>query len=160
MVLVGLREAEDVALAGAGVAFHGHILRGAVMLGAQSTAARASRLERKYHAQFIRLRDGRDHFPRFVIDPVVPFDTTGSERTIRMPNEGSRSPAAGVPRPAPNTSPRSEATSPPIPGKAPTPSTPSSTPPPATRGSRPQPEPPPPAPIPLLDGSLSHFHPG
>lgn len=67
------------------LAFYQHVLHSAVLLGAQVTAARASKLERKYHALFIRLRDRRDDYLRFVIDPAVPFDNNASERTIRMP---------------------------------------------------------------------------
>jgi transposase len=62
-----------------------HILRSAVVLGAQATAARASKLERKYHALFVRLRDRRDDYLRFVTDPAVPFDNNAAEQTIRMP---------------------------------------------------------------------------
>jgi len=67
------------------VAFYQHILHSAVVLGAQATTARASKLERKYHALFVRLRDRRDDYLRFVTDPAVPFDNNASERTIRMP---------------------------------------------------------------------------
>ena len=62
-----------------------HMLRSAVVLGAQATAARASKLERKYHALFVRLRDRRDDYLRFVTDPAVPFDNNPAEQTIRMP---------------------------------------------------------------------------
>jgi hypothetical protein len=34
---------------------------------------------------FVRLRDRRDDYLRFVTDPAVPFDNNSSERTIRMP---------------------------------------------------------------------------
>jgi hypothetical protein len=67
------------------VTFYQHALRSAVVLGAQATAARATKLERKYHALFVRLRDRRDDYLRFVTDPAVPFDNNASERTIRMP---------------------------------------------------------------------------
>ena len=67
------------------VAFYLHALRSAVVLGAQATAARASKLERKYHALFRRLRDRRDDYLRFVTDPAVPFDNNRAEQTIRMP---------------------------------------------------------------------------
>jgi transposase len=67
------------------VAFYQHALRSAVVFGVQATAARASKLERKYHALFVRLRDRRDDYLRFVTDPAVPFDNNASERTIRMP---------------------------------------------------------------------------
>jgi transposase len=62
-----------------------HILHSAVVLGAQATAARASKLQRKYHALFVRLRDRRDDYLRFVTDPAVPFDNNPAEQTIRMP---------------------------------------------------------------------------
>jgi transposase len=67
------------------LAFYQHVLHSAVVLGVQATAARASKLERKYHALFVRLRDRRDDYLRFVTDPAVPFDNNASERTIRMP---------------------------------------------------------------------------
>ncbi|GAA2662679.1 IS66 family transposase [Paractinoplanes durhamensis] len=67
------------------LAFYQHVLHSAVVLGVQATAARASKLERKYHALFVRLRDRRDDYLRFVSDPAVPFDNNSSERTIRMP---------------------------------------------------------------------------
>jgi hypothetical protein len=60
-------------------------LRSAVVLGAQTTAARASKLERKHHALFVRLRDRRDDYLRFVTNPAVPFDNHAAEQTIRMP---------------------------------------------------------------------------
>jgi transposase len=64
---------------------HQHVLRSAVVLGAQATAARASTPERKHHALFVRLRDRRDDYLRFVVDPAVPFDNNAAEQTIRMP---------------------------------------------------------------------------
>jgi hypothetical protein len=67
------------------LAFYLHVLRSAVVLGVQATAARASKLERKYHALFVRLRDRRDDYLRFVTDPAVPFDNNRAEQTIRMP---------------------------------------------------------------------------
>jgi transposase len=62
-----------------------HQLRSAVVLGAQATAARSGKLQRKHHALFVRLRDRRDDYLRFVADPRVPFDNNAAERTIRMP---------------------------------------------------------------------------
>ena len=62
-----------------------HILHSAVVLGAQATAERAGKLERKHHALFVRLRDRRDDYLRFVNDPAVPFDNNPGEQTIRMP---------------------------------------------------------------------------
>lgn len=67
------------------VAFYLHVLRSAVVFGVQATAARGSKLERKYHALFVRLRDRRDDYLRFVTDPAVPFDNNRAEQTIRMP---------------------------------------------------------------------------
>lgn len=67
------------------VARYLHILHSAVVLGAQATAARASKLQCKHHALFVRLRNRRDDYLRFVTDPAVPFDNNPAERTIRMP---------------------------------------------------------------------------
>lgn len=67
------------------LARHLHVLRSAVVLGAQATAARATKLERKHHALFARLRDRRDDYLRFITDPRVPFDNNAAEQTIRMP---------------------------------------------------------------------------
>ncbi|GID26289.1 IS66 family transposase [Paractinoplanes brasiliensis] len=67
------------------VAFYQHVLHSAVVFGVDATTARASKLERKYHALFVRLRDRRDDYLRFVTDPAAPFDNNGSEQTIRMP---------------------------------------------------------------------------
>jgi hypothetical protein len=61
------------------------MLHSAVVLGAQATAQRAGKLQRKHHALFVRLRDRRDDYLRFVTDPGVPFDNNPAERTIRMP---------------------------------------------------------------------------
>jgi transposase len=62
-----------------------HLPRSAVVLGAQATAARLGKLQRKHHALFARLRDRRDDYLRFVADPRVPFDNNAAEQTIRMP---------------------------------------------------------------------------
>ncbi|WJK41331.1 IS66 family transposase [Solwaraspora sp. WMMA2056] len=62
-----------------------HLLRSAVVLGAAATATRTDKLHRKYHALFVRLRDRRADYLRFVTDPAVPFDNNPAERTIRMP---------------------------------------------------------------------------
>jgi transposase len=67
------------------VAEQAQLLRSAVVLGAEATAARADSLQRKYHALFVRLRDRREDYLRFVADPRVPFDNNAAERTIRMP---------------------------------------------------------------------------
>lgn len=69
----------------ADLAHHLHTLRSAVVLGAQATAARASKLERKHHALLVRLRDRREDYLRFVTNPAVPFDNNLAEQTIRMP---------------------------------------------------------------------------
>jgi transposase len=67
------------------IAEQAHRLRSAVVLGAQATAARADKLQRKHHALFVRLRDRREDYLRFVTDPAVPFDNNAAEQTIRMP---------------------------------------------------------------------------
>jgi transposase len=69
----------------ADLARHLHVLRSAVVLGAQATAGRATKLERKHHALFVRLRDRRADYLRFVTNPAVPFDNNPAEQTIRMP---------------------------------------------------------------------------
>lgn len=69
----------------AAVAEQEHLLRSAVVLGAQATAARAGKLQAKHHALFVRLRDRREDYLRFVTDPVAPFDNNAAEQTIRMP---------------------------------------------------------------------------
>jgi transposase len=69
----------------ADLAEQAQLLRSAVVLGAEVTAARAGKLQRKYHALFVRLRDRRDDYLRFVADPRVPFDNNPAEQTIRMP---------------------------------------------------------------------------
>ena len=62
-----------------------HVLRSAVVLGAEATAERDGTLQRKHHALFVRLRDRRDDYLRFITDPAVPFDNNAAEQTIRMP---------------------------------------------------------------------------
>jgi transposase len=62
-----------------------HLLRSAVVLGAQATADRDGKLQRKHHALFARLRDRRNDYLRFVTDQAVPFDNNRAEQTIRMP---------------------------------------------------------------------------
>jgi transposase len=56
-----------------------HLLRSAVVLGAEATATRESPLQRKYHALFIRLRDRRDDYLQFVTNAAVPFDNNRAE---------------------------------------------------------------------------------
>jgi transposase len=62
-----------------------HLLNCAVIIGAQATAGRSSKLECKHHALFVRLRDRSEDYLRFVADPRVPFDNNPAEQTIRMP---------------------------------------------------------------------------
>jgi transposase len=83
--LVGTAHATNAAPDEADLARHLHTLRSAVVIGAEATARRATRLERKHHALFVRLRDRREDYLRFVTDPAVPFDNNAAERTIRMP---------------------------------------------------------------------------
>lgn len=67
------------------LAAHLHMLRGAVVLGAETTATRIGKLQRKHHALFARLHNRRDDYLRFITDPRVPFDNNAAEQTIRMP---------------------------------------------------------------------------
>lgn len=62
-----------------------HLLRTAVVLGAEATAARVGKLQRKHHALFVRLHKRRNDYLRFLTDPAVPFDNNPAEQTIRMP---------------------------------------------------------------------------
>ena len=61
------------------------LLRSALVLGRTATAARATKLERKYHALFTRLNTRWDDYQRHVGDPLVPWDNNPAEQTIRMP---------------------------------------------------------------------------
>jgi transposase len=83
--LTAAARASGVGAEPAAIAEQAHLLRSAVVLGAQATAARANKLERKHHALFVRLRDRREEYLRFVTDPLAPFDNNPAERTIRMP---------------------------------------------------------------------------
>jgi hypothetical protein len=83
--LVGTAHTAGDAPDEADLARHLHVLRSAVVLGAQATTERASKLERKHHALFVRLQDRRDDYLRFVTNPAVPFDNNPAEQTIRMP---------------------------------------------------------------------------
>lgn len=83
--LVSAAHADGHAPDQAALADQQHLLRSAVVLGAQATAARGTKLERKHHALFVRLRDRRDDYLRFVTNPAVPFDNNPAEQTIRMP---------------------------------------------------------------------------
>ncbi len=69
----------------AAVAEQAHLLRSAVVLGAEATATRTGKLQAKHHALFVRLRERREDYLRFVTDPAVPFDNNAAEQTIRMP---------------------------------------------------------------------------
>ncbi|WP_225854607.1 IS66 family transposase [Micromonospora sp. ALFpr18c] len=62
-----------------------HLLRSAVILGAEATTARTTPLERKHHNLFLRLRERRADYLRSVTNPAVPFDNNAAEQTIRMP---------------------------------------------------------------------------
>jgi hypothetical protein len=90
--IIGLKKAADAALErGDGVmnawaAERGlRYLEAAVRLGAQSTAPRASKLERKHNALFTRLRDRFADYTRWVGDLRLPFSNNAAEQTIRMP---------------------------------------------------------------------------
>lgn len=61
------------------------LLRSAAVLGKTATAARATKLERKYHALFTRLIARWHDYQRCVADPSVPWDNNPAEQTIRMP---------------------------------------------------------------------------
>jgi hypothetical protein len=50
------------------------LLRSAIVLARTATAARATKLERKYHALFTRLITRWDDYQRCVTDPAVPWD--------------------------------------------------------------------------------------
>lgn len=67
------------------IAAQQRLLRSAVVLGRTATAARATKLERKYHALFGRLINRWDDYQRCVGDPAVPWDNNAAEQTIRMP---------------------------------------------------------------------------
>jgi hypothetical protein len=68
-------------------AVHGQqqLLRSAVVLAQNATAARATKLERKYHALFTRLNTRWQDYQRCVTNPKVPWDNNPAEQTIRMP---------------------------------------------------------------------------
>jgi transposase len=83
--LVVAARADDGEPDPADLAEQAHLLRSAVVLGAEATTERAGKLQRKYHALFVRLRDRRDDYLRFVTNPAVPFDNNAAEQTIRMP---------------------------------------------------------------------------
>lgn len=61
------------------------LLRSAAVLGQNTTAARATKLERTYHALVTRLLTRWDDDQRCVTNPSVPWDNNPAEQTIRMP---------------------------------------------------------------------------
>ncbi|GER97942.1 hypothetical protein Acor_00040 [Acrocarpospora corrugata] len=58
--------------------------RSAVVIGANDTKARSSKLMRKQYALAVRMRDRQADYLRFTVDPLVPFDNNAAEREIRM----------------------------------------------------------------------------
>lgn len=83
--LVRTARATDTTPDPAAIAEQQHLLRSALVIGAQTTAGPGSALIRKYHALFARLRDHRDEYLRFVTNPAVPFDNNTAEQALRMP---------------------------------------------------------------------------
>lgn len=67
------------------IAAQQHLLRSALVLARTATRARATKLERKYHALFDRLLTRWDDYQRCVTNPAVPWDNNPAEQTIRMP---------------------------------------------------------------------------
>jgi transposase len=67
------------------IAAQQHLLRSALVLARTATKARATKLERKYHALFDRLLTRWDDYQRCVNDLAVPWDNNPAEQTIRMP---------------------------------------------------------------------------
>jgi transposase len=67
------------------IAAQQHLLRSALVLARTATKARATTLERKYHALFDRLLTRWDDYQRCVTNPAVPWDNNPAEQTIRMP---------------------------------------------------------------------------
>jgi transposase len=61
------------------------LLKSALILAKTATSARATKLERKYHALFTRMIKRWDDYLRYTQDPQVPFDNNPAEQTIRMP---------------------------------------------------------------------------
>ena len=68
----------------AAVTQQGAAVYSAAELGRRATAGRENKLVAKHHALFLRLRERKDDYLRFVHDPRVPFDNNASERAIRM----------------------------------------------------------------------------
>jgi transposase len=77
--------ASDTAAGAAQSAAAEHLLRSALVVGKNTTAKRATKLERKYNNLFTRMTDRWDDYLRFAHDPAVPFDNNPGEQTIRMP---------------------------------------------------------------------------
>ena len=61
------------------------VLRSAVVLGKNATAARATQLERKHNSLFTRMINRWEDYLRFAHNPSVPFSNNAAEQTIRMP---------------------------------------------------------------------------
>lgn len=61
------------------------LLRSAVVLGAQATAARSGKTATQTPRAVRPPARRRDDYLRFVADPRVPFDNNAAEQTIRMP---------------------------------------------------------------------------
>jgi transposase len=89
--MIDLKETVDTARADAAtpdpdaITKQQQLLRSAVVLGRTATAARATKLERKYHALFTRLNTRWDDYQRHLTDPAIPWDNNPAEQTIRMP---------------------------------------------------------------------------
>jgi transposase len=58
--------------------------RAAAQIGARSTVARTSPIQKKHHALARRLIDREADYLRFTFNPAVPFDNNAAEREIRM----------------------------------------------------------------------------
>jgi transposase len=89
--MVAVKDLLDTARAGGAVpdtdavAAQHRLLRSALVLARTATKARATKLERKYHALFDRLLVRWDDYQRCVTDLAVPWDNNPAEQTIRMP---------------------------------------------------------------------------
>jgi transposase len=90
--LMGLKKAADLARATGKPVIEARAkerglryLQAAAQVGAQTTAARTSKLQAKHHALFRRLRDRFADYTRWVHDLRLPFDNNAAERTVRMP---------------------------------------------------------------------------
>lgn len=83
--LIRTARTDDTTPDPAAIAEQQHLLRSAIVIGAQNTAGSGNPLTRKYHALFARLRDRRNEYLRFVTNPAVPFDNNAAEQALRMP---------------------------------------------------------------------------